>query len=94
MRQPFLEPKTLGKIDGLLKAIVDTDTGRILGCSLWEQREKVRSGFGSQLHPYILNKTWFFSCDRILKQAIYVPGFSTSQNRIAPVPCCVMKQVK
>jgi hypothetical protein len=22
-----------------------------------EQREKVRSGFGSQLHPYILNKT-------------------------------------
>ncbi|OYD90901.1 hypothetical protein CDG76_29740 [Nostoc sp. 'Peltigera membranacea cyanobiont' 210A] len=49
-----------------------------------EQREKVRSGFGSQLRPYILNKTWFFSCDRILKQAIYVQGFSTSQNRVAP----------
>jgi hypothetical protein len=30
-----------------------------------EQREKVRSGFGSQLHPYILNKTWFFSCDGV-----------------------------
>ncbi|MEH2286917.1 mercuric reductase [Nostoc sp.] len=26
--------KTLGQTDGLLKAIVDTDTGRILGCSL------------------------------------------------------------
>ncbi|MEH2449847.1 mercuric reductase [Nostoc sp.] len=26
--------KTLGKTDGLLKAIVNTDTGRILGCSL------------------------------------------------------------
>ncbi|WP_341528398.1 mercuric reductase [Nostoc sp. UHCC 0302] len=26
--------KTLGKTDGLLKAIVDADTGRILGCSL------------------------------------------------------------
>ncbi|MEH2295897.1 hypothetical protein [Nostoc sp.] len=57
-----------------------------------EQREKVRSGFGSQLYPYILNKTWFFSCDaygglrlRILKQAVYVPGFSTSPNRVAPV---------
>ncbi|BBD70764.1 hypothetical protein NIES4072_71300 [Nostoc commune NIES-4072] len=49
-----------------------------------EQREKVRSGFSSQLHPYILNKIWFFSCDRILKQAIYVPDFSTSQNRVAP----------
>ncbi|AUB43593.1 hypothetical protein COO91_11215 (plasmid) [Nostoc flagelliforme CCNUN1] len=34
--------------------------------------------------PYILNKTCFFSCDRILKPAIYVPGFSTSQNRVAP----------
>jgi hypothetical protein len=44
----------------------------------------VRSGFGSQLNLYILNKTWFLSCDRILKQAIYVPGFSTSQNRVAP----------
>nr|WP_109013108.1 hypothetical protein [Nostoc commune] len=50
-----------------------------------EQREKVRSGFSSQLHPYILNKIWFFSCDRILKQAIYVPDFSTSQNRVAPI---------
>ncbi|MEH2410987.1 hypothetical protein [Nostoc sp.] len=50
-----------------------------------EQREKVRSGFSSELHPYILKKTWFFSCDRILKQAVYVPGFSTSQNRVAPV---------
>ncbi|MEH2147747.1 hypothetical protein [Nostoc sp.] len=49
-----------------------------------EQREKVRSGFSSQLHPYILNNPWFFSCDRILKQAIYVPAFSTSQNRVAP----------
>ncbi len=49
-----------------------------------EQREKVRSGFSSQLHLYILNKTWFFSCDRIPKQAIYVPGCSTSQNRVAP----------
>ncbi|WP_146195802.1 beta strand repeat-containing protein [Nostoc commune] len=45
----------------------------------------MRSGFSSQLHPYILNKIWFFSCDRILKQAIYVPDFSTSQNRVAPV---------
>ncbi|WP_181374302.1 hypothetical protein [Nostoc commune] len=44
----------------------------------------MRSGFSSQLHPYILNKIWFFSCDRILKQAIYVPDFSTSQNRVAP----------
>ena len=26
--------KTLGQTDGLLKAIVDTETGRILGCSL------------------------------------------------------------
>ncbi|BBD70055.1 transposase [Nostoc commune NIES-4072] len=52
-----------------------------------EQREKVRSGFSSQLHPYILNKIWFFSCDRILKQAIYVPDFSTSQNRVAPILC-------
>ncbi|MEH2361710.1 MAG: mercuric reductase, partial [Nostoc sp.] len=26
--------RTLGQTDGLLKAIVDTDTGRILGCSL------------------------------------------------------------
>ncbi len=50
-----------------------------------EQREKVRSGFSSQLYLYILNKTWFFSCDRIPKQAIYVPGCSTSQNRVAPV---------
>jgi hypothetical protein len=49
-----------------------------------EQREKVRSRFSSQLHPYIRNKARFFSCDRILKQAIYVPGFSTSQNRVAP----------
>ncbi len=49
-----------------------------------EQREKVRSGFSSQLYLYILNKTWFFSCDRIPKQAIYVPGCSTSQNRVAP----------
>lgn len=39
-------------------------------CITGEQREKVRSGFGSQLHPYILNKTWFFRCDRILKQTI------------------------
>ncbi len=45
----------------------------------------MRSGFSSQLHLYILNKTWFFSCDRIPKQAIYVPGFSTSQNRVAPI---------
>ncbi|WP_181374372.1 hypothetical protein [Nostoc commune] len=45
----------------------------------------MRSGFSSQLHPYILNKIWFFSCDRILKQAIYVPDFSTSQNRVAPL---------
>jgi hypothetical protein len=52
--------------------------------SPWEQREKVRSGLSSQLHPYIVNKTWFLSCDRILKQPIYVAGFSTSQNRIAP----------
>ncbi|MEH2138506.1 MAG: hypothetical protein V7K42_17850 [Nostoc sp.] len=22
------------------------------------------SGFASQLHPSILNKSWFFSCDR------------------------------
>jgi 3-deoxy-D-arabino-heptulosonate 7-phosphate (DAHP) synthase len=44
----------------------------------------VRSGLSSQLHPYIVNKTWFLSCDRILKQPIYVAGFSTSQNRIAP----------
>lgn len=50
----------------------------------WEQREKVRSGLSSQLHPYIVNKTWFLSCDRILKQPIYVAGFSTSQNRVAP----------
>jgi hypothetical protein len=49
-----------------------------------EQREKVRSGLSSQLHPYIVNKTWFLSCDRILKQPIYVAGFSTSQNRVAP----------
>ena len=28
-----------------------------------EQREKVRSGCSSQLHLYILNKPWFFSCD-------------------------------
>lgn len=27
--------KTLGQTDGLLKAIVDTDTDRILGCSLF-----------------------------------------------------------
>ncbi|MFB2895841.1 mercuric reductase [Aerosakkonemataceae cyanobacterium BLCC-F50] len=27
--------RTLGKPDGLLKAIVDTETGHILGCSLW-----------------------------------------------------------
>ncbi|MHC5722642.1 MAG: hypothetical protein ACYT04_38695 [Nostoc sp.] len=44
----------------------------------------MRSGFSSQLNPYILNTPWFFSCDRILKQAIYVPDFSTSQNRVAP----------
>jgi hypothetical protein len=44
----------------------------------------VRSGLSSQLHPYIVNKTWFLSCDRILKQPIYVAGFSTSQNRVAP----------
>ncbi|WP_298905427.1 fumarate reductase/succinate dehydrogenase flavoprotein subunit [uncultured Nostoc sp.] len=44
----------------------------------------MRSGFSSQLYLYILNKTWFFSCDRIPKQAIYVPGCSTSQNRVAP----------
>ncbi|BBD70078.1 amino acid adenylation domain-containing protein [Nostoc commune NIES-4072] len=55
-----------------------------------EQREKVRSGFSSQLHPYILNKIWFFSCDRILKQAIYVPDFSTSQNRVAPTTKSVL----
>ncbi|WP_146195923.1 hypothetical protein [Nostoc commune] len=48
----------------------------------------MRSGFSSQLHPYILNKIWFFSCDRILKQAIYVPDFSTSQNRVAPITFC------
>ncbi len=59
-----------------------------------EQREKVRSGFGSQLHPYILNKTWFFSCDRILKQAIYVPGFSTSQNRVAPLKVFIFHLVR
>jgi hypothetical protein len=35
--------------------------------------------------PYIVNKIWFFSCDRILKQPIYVAGFSTSQNRVAPL---------
>ncbi|HYX14767.1 MAG TPA: S-layer family protein, partial [Nostoc sp.] len=40
-----------------------------------EQREKVRSGFGSQLHPYILNKSWFFSCDRILKTCYTRPRF-------------------
>lgn len=45
----------------------------------------MRSGLSSQLHPYIVNKTWFLSCDRILKQPIYVAGFSTSQNRVAPV---------
>ncbi|QKQ75960.1 hypothetical protein [Nostoc sp. TCL240-02] len=50
-----------------------------------EQREKVRLGLSSQLHPYIVNKTWFLSCDRILKQPIYVAGFSTSQNRVAPL---------
>ncbi|WP_109013401.1 hypothetical protein [Nostoc commune] len=50
----------------------------------------MRSGFSSQLHPYILNKIWFFSCDRILKQAIYVPDFSTSQNRVAPVASCAI----
>ncbi|MDF5739083.1 hypothetical protein [Nostoc sp. S13] len=45
----------------------------------------MRSGFSSQLHPCIVKKTWFFSCDRILKQPLYVPGFTTSQNRVAPV---------
>ncbi|WP_298913014.1 hypothetical protein [uncultured Nostoc sp.] len=53
----------------------------------------MRSGFSSQLYLYILNKTWFFSCDRIPKQAIYVPGCSTSQNRVAPVSESVDKQV-
>jgi hypothetical protein len=48
----------------------------------------VRSGLSSQLHPYIVNKTWFLSCDRILKQPIYVAGFSTSQNRVAPDAGC------
>jgi hypothetical protein len=46
---------------------------------------ELRSGFGSQLRPSILNKSGGFRCDRIRKQAIYVPGFSTSQNRVAPV---------
>jgi pyruvate/2-oxoglutarate dehydrogenase complex dihydrolipoamide dehydrogenase (E3) component len=27
--------KTLGQTDGFLKAIVDRETGQILGCSLW-----------------------------------------------------------
>ncbi|AUB44150.1 hypothetical protein COO91_10370 (plasmid) [Nostoc flagelliforme CCNUN1] len=35
----------------------------------------MRLGFGSQLHPYILNKTWFFSCDRILKTCYIRPRF-------------------
>jgi hypothetical protein len=56
-----------------------------------EQREKVRSGFNSQLYLYIVNKAWFFSCDHILKQPIYVASFSTSPNRVAPVQCGLPK---
>ncbi|MEH1778401.1 MAG: hypothetical protein V7L26_04495 [Nostoc sp.] len=50
-----------------------------------EQCENVRSGFNYQLHRHILNKTRFISLRSHPKIPISVLGFSTSQNRIAPV---------
>ncbi|QMS86252.1 hypothetical protein HUN01_01135 (plasmid) [Nostoc edaphicum CCNP1411] len=51
----------------------------------------MRSGFNYQLHRQILNKTRFISLRSHPEIPYSVLGFSTSQNRIAPVKHKVMR---